>query len=205
MNGILLTFDDGFTGIYEYAFPILLEEKIPALVTVVSGFAGKRNDWDITMGKSFIHLSWDMVKEMHSYGVNIGSHSHLHPDYSRISEEKLENDLINSIQKISDKIGEKVEYLSYPFGRIREEQLSVVKKMGFKRAFTSVPVFDSNPFFTGRWGVYTIDNIVTLTVKTGLNSNGFLRWMERKKCRTINMFSNGTGIIKSFIKEQEAE
>ena len=195
-NGILITFDDGFEELYKYAFPIIQDEDIPAMIFIVSGYAGKRNDWDIALGKSFVHLSWDKIKEMHRYGIVIGSHSHFHPDYTRVSIETVKKDIKESYDKVSEEIGERVKYFSYPFGRALEEDWMVVREAGFERAFTSIPIKNDNPYYLGRWGVYTIDNIYTLSLKLGLNKN--LRGLERLKCFTINWVSNGTGILKRY-------
>ena len=115
--GILLTFDDGFEELYKYAFPILQDEKVCALVFVVSGYTGKKNDWDITLGKSFTHLPWDKIGEMYRYGIKIGSHSHLHPDYTRVSKDLVKEDLKKSYEKISEEIGERIEKLENEPGK----------------------------------------------------------------------------------------
>lgn len=195
-SGVLLTFDDGFVDLYEYALPILIEENIPAVIFVVSGYAGKKNDWEVTMGKSFTHLSWDKIKEMHKYGVTIGSHSHLHPDYSRSPLDVVKKDMKESLEIISDEIGERVKYLSYPFGRIRESQIELAGEVGYEKAFISTPRKTDNPYLLGRWAVYTIDTLFTLSAKIGLNKfNKF----ERFKCKGINWVSNATGIIKAIV------
>ncbi len=194
-SGILLTFDDGFVDLYEFAFPVLMEEKIPAVVFVVSGYAGRKNEWDITLGKSFTHLSWDKIKEMHKYGVTIGSHSHLHPDYSRSPVDLIEKDMEKSLKMISDKIGERVRYLSYPFGRIRAGEWKLAERVGYEKAFISTPSVTGNPYLLGRWGVYTIDTFFNLSAKIGLNKFGRF---EKMKCKCINRVSNATGIIKAF-------
>jgi len=192
-SGVLLTFDDGFVDLYEFAFPVLAEENIPALIFVVSGYAGRKNEWEVTLGKSFIHLSWDKIKEMHKYGATIGSHSHLHPDYSRSPSDQVKRDMEVSLKTISDKIGEKVKYLSYPFGRIRKDEWQLAGDAGYENAFISTPNETNNPYLIGRWGVYTIDTLFNLSAKIGLNRFG---GFERLKCKGINWVSNATGIIK---------
>jgi len=194
-SGILLTFDDGFVDLYEFAFPVLQEEGIPAIVFVVSGFSGKKNEWDVTLGKSFTHLSWNKIKEMHKYGIAIGSHSHLHPDYSRSPVDLIKRDMRTSFEVISDKIGEEVRYLSYPFGRIRSDEWQLAGEAGYEKAFISTPKKEDNPYLIGRWGVYTIDTLFNLSAKIGLNK---LRRLENLKCKGINWVSNATGIIKGI-------
>ena len=201
-SGVLLTFDDGFSDLYEFAFPVLMEEKVSALVFVVSGYAGKKNDWDVTLGKSFTHLSWDKIKEMHKYGITIGSHSHLHPDYSRSPVDLIKKDMKTSFEVISDKIGEEVKYLSYPFGRIRRDEWKLAEEAGYEKAFISTPGKEDNPYLMGRWGVYTIDTLLNLSAKIGLNK---FRGLERLKCKGINWVSNATGIIKAVIPTPQKE
>ncbi len=193
-SGVLLTFDDGFVDLYKFAFPILIEENVPAIIFVVSGYAGKKNDWEVTMGKSFTHLSWSEIQEIHKYGITIGSHSHLHPDYSRSPLDVVKKDMQISLEVISDKIGERVKYLSYPFGRIRESEKELAGKAGYKNAFVSTPRETDNPYLLGRWAVYTIDTIFNLSAKVGLNK---FNTLERFKCKGINWVSNATGIIKA--------
>jgi peptidoglycan/xylan/chitin deacetylase (PgdA/CDA1 family) len=194
-SGVLLTFDDGFIDLYEFAFSILADENIPAIIFVVSGYAGKKNAWEVTLGKSFTHLSWDKIKEMHKYGITIGSHSHLHPDYSRSPLDVVKKDMGTSLEIISDKIGERVKYLSYPFGRIRESELGLAGEVGYEKAFVSTPREIDNPYCVGRWAVYTIDTLFNVSAKVGLNK---FSTFEKFKCKGINWVSNATGIIKAF-------
>jgi peptidoglycan/xylan/chitin deacetylase (PgdA/CDA1 family) len=201
-SGVLLTFDDGFVDLYEFAFPVLMAENIPAIIFVVSGYAGKKNDWEVTLGKSFTHLSWDKIKEMRKYGITIGSHSHLHPDYSRSSLDVVKKDMKESLEIISDKIGEKVKYLSYPFGRIRESQIELAGEVGYEKAFISTPRKADNPYLVGRWAVYTIDTLFNLSAKIGLNRFGTF---EKFKCKGINWVSNATGIIKGIVPTPQKE
>jgi len=201
-SGVLLTFDDGFVDLYEFAFPVLAEEKVPALIFVVSGYAGKKNKWEVTLGKSFTHLSWDKIKEMHKYGITIGSHSHLHPDYSRSPFDLVKRDMGVSLKTISEKIGERVKYLSYPFGRIRKDESELAGQVGYDKAFISTPRETNNPYLIGRWGVYTIDTLFNLSAKVGLNK---FRGFEKLKCKGINWFSNATGIIKAIIPTPQKE
>jgi peptidoglycan/xylan/chitin deacetylase (PgdA/CDA1 family) len=174
---------------------VFAEEKIPALIFVVSGYAGRKNEWEVTLGKSFRHLSWDKIKEMHRYGITIGSHSHLHLDYSRSPSDLVKKDMEKSFEIISEKIGERVRYLSYPFGRIRKGEWQLAEEAGYEKAFISTPRGADNPYLIGRWGVYTIDTLFNLSAKIGLNKYMSL---EKLKCKSINWVSNATGIIKAF-------
>jgi len=109
----------------------------------------------------------------------------------------VKKDMKLSFEVISDKIGERVKYLSYPFGRIRRNESELAGQVGYEKAFISTPRETNNPYLLGRWGVYTIDTLFNLSAKIGLNK---FRGFERLKCKGINWVSNATGIIKGLCK-----
>lgn len=61
-------------------------------------------------------LTWAEVKELNSAGIEIGSHTVTHPFLSRLSDEQLETELMDSKRRIESMIGSPVISLSYPTG-----------------------------------------------------------------------------------------
>lgn len=61
-------------------------------------------------------LTWQEVSELHSAGIEIGSHTVTHPFLSRVSNEQLNSELIDSKRRIESVIGSPVVSLSYPTG-----------------------------------------------------------------------------------------
>lgn len=77
-RSILITFDDGFSGVYKYAYQFAKEYKIPITSFIINYNVG-------TDG----YFTWDEAKEMSDSGlVSIYSHSMEHLKYNEQTPEK---------------------------------------------------------------------------------------------------------------------
>lgn len=101
----MLTFDDGNISDYDVAFRLLIEKKIKATFFVIVDKIG-------TPG----HLNWAQVKEMHSYGMCIGSHGRSHCRMVALSKKEAQCEFNESRQQLEDFLGAPVLAFSYPFG-----------------------------------------------------------------------------------------
>jgi len=108
---VAITFDDGYRDFYIQAFPILARYGFNATVFIVSGFTrkgGLRRE-----GKDY--MSWEQVREAHSYGISIGSHTASHPELVRLSRPQVEREVKESKKAIEDELGSAVTSFAYPF------------------------------------------------------------------------------------------
>lgn len=194
---ISLTFDDACQGIYQNAFPILRRLGFTACVFVVSGYVGKQSEWDYGWGRSRRrHLGWEQIREMADAGFEIGSHTVNHPDLTRIPKRFVEYELRTSKEMLEDKLGQRVDFLSYPFGRFNRYVEQEAERLGYARAYTlRSHRMDgvTNPFCQTRWGVYLLDSPLSLRIKV---DQGKFLWMEDMKGRIISAFSGWTIMLK---------
>ena len=101
---ILITFDDGGKNNFTEAFPILQTLKLPALFFITTGCIGKEGS-----------MTEEDIKYVSHHGVTIGSHSHTHCDFGKISIQQAENELTIS-KKILDKlISQETTVVAYPY------------------------------------------------------------------------------------------
>lgn len=134
---ILITFDDGYDGIYKYAYPILKKYNYPASVFLVVSMITKN-------GKNG-HLTWEQLETLRDSGLfYIGSHTYaLHrklPDElraGRLSSFQLLSDLNKSRNVINEHLGIVTNYLSWPFGGYDDRTVEIAKKAGFDLMFTT--------------------------------------------------------------------
>ncbi len=160
--GVLWTFDDGFEGVYRYAFPLLERWGIRGFVFVVVGAIGTWNHWDASFGRPIRHLSKEELLALHRAGWQIGSHSLTHPDLTQLSPEELRQELIESKARLEDLLGTEVSAFCYPFGRWNLRVREAVQEAGYKVAFSSRPWGEPyDPFAIPRIGVYLIDLQIT--------------------------------------------
>ncbi|MCF7811876.1 polysaccharide deacetylase family protein [bacterium] len=127
-----LVFDDGYEGIYKYAFPILEEFGYKATVFIPSGFISKDNTWDYHFfGRPFRHMNRQMLRELVKAGWMIGSHGIGHIDLMRLNDEQLKRDLVDSKKSLSEIINDEVKWISFPFGRYGKREIDAAIEAGY--------------------------------------------------------------------------
>jgi peptidoglycan/xylan/chitin deacetylase (PgdA/CDA1 family) len=194
---ILLTFDDGYTEVRDVAWPLLAERGVPLHVFLVTDYAGRENDWDLSLGRPpFRHLEWSAVREMSAHGVTFGSHTASHADLTRLAPGPARADLERSRKAIEDATGKSARTLSYPFGRYDAGAQDAARAAGFEAAFSLYPAHRNavtNRFALRRDAVYVIDPVSMIESKLGRNP---LYGIEEMKCRAINAVAVLTPLLK---------
>lgn len=196
-----LTFDDGFESLFENVLPILNKLDYRATVFINTGFMGKKNSWDVNLcNLEKKHMNWDKIEILLDNKWTIGSHSHLHRDYTKISKNEIEEDIGKSIDEIKKNLGFYPKYFSYPFGRTNKKIEDIVKKSGIEIAVTSYPEsnLNKNYFAYGRRPVYLFDTSVDVYNRVKKS-----KWENIPYDiigRNINFFAGGVGIVKEILK-----
>jgi len=130
-NSAVITFDDGFQGMFHNAFPILREFAFPATVFVVTDYVGKPMGWERIDGIPAHPLcSWDELGTMSEGGVDVQSHTMRHPFMTELSESDLASEVEGSVSAIERELGKKVEFLAYPYGAHNPLVVRVLKERG---------------------------------------------------------------------------
>lgn len=147
---IMLTFDDGYYNNYLYAYPLLKEYNMKAVISVVGSFTDATIK-DGTLNANYSHLTYEQMKEMQDSGlVEIQNHTYnLHKltnarkgakmnpgeDYQSYRE-MIVKDLTTLQDKLTENTGYTPNTFTYPFGRYTKELTEIAKELGFK-AFLS--------------------------------------------------------------------
>lgn len=131
----LITFDDGYEGVYENVFPIIKKYSIPITIYVITD----------NMGKPGV-LTWEQAKEMQNSGlVTIASHSTNHPEFTSLSTEEAVNNVESSYKIIEENLGKQEEKIfTYPYGLCTDEQIDALKEKGYIQNLTDNKVNKSN-------------------------------------------------------------
>ncbi len=121
---IILSFDDGWSDQFKYAFPILEKDHYPATFFVFTNAIGHRG-----------FLTWDELQQMVRAGMNIGDHTRSHPYLTMItSTSTLWGEIAMSKQILEQKLGIPINEFAYPFGLYNSDTISLVKEAGYKSA-----------------------------------------------------------------------
>lgn len=140
-RSIVITFDDGYEGVYKYAYPELKKNGFKATVFLVVGVVG-----DAT--RDIPHLTWPQVTEMDCSGV-VESEVHCgylhtflgkywsHPEDGAPTQQQIVDDLYWAKQTLAAKLGREVKYLAWPQGSYNDELVSVATQEGYKGLVTA--------------------------------------------------------------------
>ncbi len=121
---IIISFDDGWSDQFTYAFPILEKYRYPATFFVFTNPIGTRG-----------FLTWDNLREMRDAGMTIASHSRSHPFLTKITDPSvLWNEIDGSKQTLEKHLGITVTEFAYPFGQYNDAIVALVKKAGYRAA-----------------------------------------------------------------------
>lgn len=162
-NSAVITFDDGFECNYHNALPVLVREKIPAVMFIIPGCVGSSNEWMLSRG--FPHrkiVSWSQIRDLSDAGICIGSHTQNHPDLTELSSSAVKDELRISRQRLEDALGKSVDYFAYPYGRYNQVIRDAVKDTGYSAACSTRSGFNRNGidrFALRRIEVYGSDSL----------------------------------------------
>jgi Predicted xylanase/chitin deacetylase len=178
---VVLTFDDGYADFHSTALPLLDRYGIPATVFVTSGWLDDAGP-DAAGRPLDAMLSWSQVREAASAGIEIGGHSHSHPQLDQLRDEELRDELRRNKALLEDKVGRPVTTMAYPYGyssaRVRRE----VRKAGYWAACAV-----NNAISADRHDVLALPR---LTVGQGTTMSKFRRAVE------------GRGVPLIYLKER---
>ncbi|HPH96017.1 MAG TPA: Ig-like domain-containing protein [Anaerolineaceae bacterium] len=123
---VVITFDDGQQGVYQYAYPALKARGMTATFYIITDYVEDLDadrcvsyNWD---GQPSCQVIWDEVAAMAADGFEIGSHSSTHPynlnsDFVSNPSETTQLELINSKAAIEAHIASyTVTTFAYPHG-----------------------------------------------------------------------------------------
>lgn len=154
-----LTFDDGFTSVYEHAWPRLRRLALPATVFLVAETLtppGRAVDWvDDAPSHPLTTMTCDQVLEMRASGVEFASHSFSHLDLTTLSYESCVADLRHSREVLEDLLERPVPFLAYPRGRNNAVVRTAAQAAGYTHSF-SLPEWPepTGPHGIPRVGLY---------------------------------------------------
>lgn len=136
---VLITFDDGYDGVWRYAYPELKKRRMRATVFLVVSQVGSGKR------RTTHHLTRGQVVGMDQSGVfEFGSHTYaLHvPIPERraegsLSAFRLRSDLIHSRSVLQGWLGHPVRAFAWPYGHYDEAALQEARRAGFRLVVTT--------------------------------------------------------------------
>lgn len=112
----LITFDDGYRSVYEYALPVLRRLGCPAVLFVPTDFVGRTNEFDSDVEPVEPMCSWAELRELSRSGVAVQSHGKTHRAFSNISPAERRREVADSKAALEAWLEGPVDVFAYPYG-----------------------------------------------------------------------------------------
>jgi hypothetical protein len=133
-------------------------------------------------------LDWRQVRELAGADVEIGGHSHTHPQLDQLPNDRLRSELILCKEIISDELGTVPESFANPYGYSSRRVRETVRETGYTQALAV-----GNGLARRRQGPYALTR---LTVRRSTGVEEFQRLLEgRAIART---FAGDRALTKGY-------
>jgi peptidoglycan/xylan/chitin deacetylase (PgdA/CDA1 family) len=195
-RAVHISFDDGFVGVLEHAWPLLKAYQIPATLFALPGRLGKINDWMAQRGlPKRALLSGEQLSLLAQEGLTIGSHTCTHPRLTELPLQQAKQEIFQSKQELEIILGHKVTCFAYPYGLFNDQIRELVMEAGYLCACSTRAGFNrqgEDPFLLRRIDIYGTDNLWRFRQKLmfGSNESGWLYSVKYYKNRLITKLSS---------------
>ncbi|MFD8870590.1 polysaccharide deacetylase family protein [Streptomyces sp. NPDC059590] len=125
---VLITFDDGYEGVHRYALPSLASHGFPATLFATTGWL--RGPYDTGRALDLM-LDWDQLRALAAAGLEIGGHSHTHPQLDQLDDERLWFEVLRCRELLTDELGRPPVSFAYPYGYSSRRVRRTVRAAGF--------------------------------------------------------------------------
>ncbi|SEF79920.1 Polysaccharide deacetylase [Thermomonospora echinospora] len=112
---VVITFDDGYADFHERALPVLDGLGFAATVFVTTGWLADAGTQAAGAPLDRM-LSWPQVREAAAHGIEIGGHSHSHPQLDQLPDAALDDELTRNKGLLEDRLDRPVTTMAYPYG-----------------------------------------------------------------------------------------
>jgi peptidoglycan/xylan/chitin deacetylase (PgdA/CDA1 family) len=159
-RAVLLTFDDGYSDQFQYAFSILQRFGERATFFVNTATIGTPN-----------HLSWSDVETMARAGMSIECHGVDHVDLARLGGAEQSYQIGQCVRELAAHLKEPVLAYAYPSGDFDEQTVLLEREAGLLLGFTTDPRFQMD--------VRSPYEIARIRVVSGMSDLRFAELLQR--------------------------
>ncbi|MFI8231828.1 polysaccharide deacetylase family protein [Streptomyces sp. NPDC085900] len=188
---VLITFDDGYEGVHRHALPVLAKHGFAATLFVSTGWI--RGAYDAGDALDTM-LDWDQIREIAAADVEIGGHSHTHPQLDQLGDERLRHELAHCRDIVTDELGSAPVSFAYPYGYSSRRVREAVRETGYAQALAV-----GNALARRRQGPYALQR-VTVRRSTGIEE--FERLVEGRSI--ARHFARDRALTKGYAMVRRA-
>lgn len=129
-RAVVLTFDDGYRTLMDYAAPALLPYGYTGTVFVITQL----------MDENFAqYLTWPQAEALYAAGWKIEPHTKTHPMLAGRDRAYQLYEMLGSVQTVEAHIGVAPRFFAYPYGKWDALTIDLVKQLHLWAAVTEIP------------------------------------------------------------------
>ena len=125
---VVITFDDGYGDLHEYAFPLMQKYGFSGTIFMIT---------DFTDAQKPEYIVWSKALEMARAGWRLESHTKNHPSLEGQSVEFQRDQLKGSMDALKKNLGYTPRFLAYPYGKFDQNSIKVLQEVGYWGAVTT--------------------------------------------------------------------
>jgi peptidoglycan/xylan/chitin deacetylase (PgdA/CDA1 family) len=163
-----VTFDDGYSGVFEHAVPVVRSLRMPATIFLVAEAVGRSAPFPWDGAAAHRPADWNQIRAALGDGIEVGVHSGTHPSLPRLTDAELAREIVASRAILRDAIGVSPQFFAYPFGDWDARVRDVVRAAGYVGALTLD--FGLNDASVDRWALRRVN------VPAGISDAAFEAW-----------------------------
>lgn len=186
---VIITFESGYRDTYKFAFPLLKEFGMNAVVFAIGDRTIRADDWNKRLGLSPEQLVLDdELTTMHEAGFEIGSQSLTHPDLTSLPDQEAWNEVTISKEVLEFLLGSPITSFSYPFGLVDERIKDIVKNARYRFGCGKEgrsPGVAPSPFSIKRISITNTTNAMRFAAKL-LTHNGHYEWPAAEPLKILH-------------------
>lgn len=136
---MIVTFDDAYADICDYALPVLEHHGFAAAIFVVTRRIGGVNTWDDADDQDALRLmSADQIRAWVRRGMEFGAHTRTHPNLRTLDSARLRTEIEGSAKDLYELLGRRPTAFAYPWGIFDDRSVAMTMEV-FPLAFTVDP------------------------------------------------------------------
>ena len=141
VKSCVITFDDGYAGVYYFAYPIIKKYGLAATLFCVGKHIGEKTDEFDPDDPYACRVGMDAIEKVRNEYPDFEFESHTYDMHTRINGRKplfvMSKEQISEDFKKNERFG--FHYLAYPWGAYTDEMIEAAKENGIKMAFAYYP------------------------------------------------------------------
>ncbi|MBL8057190.1 MAG: polysaccharide deacetylase family protein [Anaerolineales bacterium] len=129
-RAVVLTFDDGYRTLVDYAWPILSAHGYTGTVFAITELMDKGLEQ---------YLTWDQARALFAAGWRIEPHTKTHVELAGRSDAKQLYEILGAVETIAANLGVRPRFLCYPAGKYDATSLRLAPEIQLWGAVTTRP------------------------------------------------------------------